>query len=71
MTDSNNSKRPPYAAYVVRNYEKAGKEESDWMRVGVAWEHKSGNGFDIWLEALPVSGRIVLRRNEPKPQTAA
>ena len=68
MTDTTSSKRPPYAAYVVRNYEKNGQEQSDWMRVGVAWKHKSGDGFDIWLDALPVNGRIVVRPNDAKPK---
>lgn len=41
-------------------------EESFWTRIGSAFEHKDGKGFNLELEALPVNGRIVLR--EPKPK---
>jgi hypothetical protein len=62
MTDSTNnqpaSKSPSHIAYHVRN----GKaEESFWTRIGSAWAHKDGNGFNIQLETLPIDGRITLR----------
>jgi hypothetical protein len=64
------SKRPTHLAYSVRDYEKAGETKADWTRIGVAWAHRDGNGFDIILEALPVNGRVALRRNKPKVQQA-
>lgn len=41
-------------------------DEAFWTRVGSAWPHKDGKGFNITLSALPVNGRIVLR----EPQEA-
>ena len=32
-----------------------------WTRVGSAWQHKDGKGFNVVLSALPVNGRLVLR----------
>ena len=64
--DTTTSKRPPFTAYSVRDYQKNGQKESDWTRIGVAWQHKDGDGFDIILEALPVSGRVAVRKNKPK-----
>jgi hypothetical protein len=62
MTDSTTNqpatKTPSHIAYHVRN----GKaEESFWTRIGSAWAHKDGNGFNIQLETFPVDGRITLR----------
>ena len=47
-----------------REYEKDGKKDSFWTKIGVAFAHKNGGGFDIVLEAFPLNGRITLR--EPK-----
>ena len=46
------------------------RQEGDkgfWTRIGVAWAHKDGKGFDVQLDGLaPLDGRIVLRMPEPK-----
>ena len=68
--EASNSKRPTHTAYSVREYQKNGQKESDWTRVGVAWAHRDGDGFDIILEALPVNGRVALRKSKPKPEQA-
>jgi hypothetical protein len=70
MSDTT-SKRPTFTAYSVRDYQKNGQKESDWARVGVAWPHKDGKGVDVILEAIPVSGRVAIRENKPKPQAQA
>ena len=36
------------------------------MRIGVAFPHKDGKGFDVMLQAVPVDGKVVLRLHEPK-----
>ncbi len=48
----------------------AGRREGDssWTKIGVGFVHEDGKGFDVVLEALPVSGRVVLRLNQPKPK---
>jgi hypothetical protein len=62
MTDTTNnqpaSKTPTHIAYHVRN-RKGGK--GFWTRIGSAWAHKDGNGFNIQLESTPVDGHITLR----------
>jgi hypothetical protein len=35
-------------------------------KVGVAFEHKDGKGFEVVLEAFPVDGRITLRAPKEK-----
>jgi hypothetical protein len=62
MTDtaSNDTtpKKPAFVAYSVR--EREGKK-ARFTEIGVAFSHKDGKGFDILCDAIPVSGRIVLR----------
>lgn len=60
-----------YDVLVVEKYEDdAGTEKSNWTRVGVAFSHKDGNGLNVELRAIPVSGKLVIRRHEAKTRTA-
>ena len=58
------SKAPTHIAYQVRERE---NQDSIWTRIGAAWQHKDGKGFNIVIEAAPLDGRITLRvRTEKK-----
>ena len=63
-------KTQPLTAYSVRDYEKNGEKKSSWTPIGIAFAHRDGNGFDITLDAMPLDGRIVLRKAKPKPAQA-
>jgi hypothetical protein len=66
------SKKPTHIAYHVRDYKAGERENSDWTRVGAAWQHEDGDGINIEiLDGLAVTGRIVLRKNKPKDKAAA
>ena len=55
-------KKPTHKVFVVEEREGEGKDEDAfWTRVGSAWAHKDGKGFNVVLSALPVNGRLVLR----------
>ena len=56
-TETASSKTPSHIAYQVRDRE-GGK--GFFTRIGAAWPHKEGNGFNIQLEVVPLNGRIVL-----------
>ena len=48
-------------AYTVREFDTAdGKKARAWTRIGVAFPHKDGTGFNIEVHSLPLDGRIVL-----------
>jgi hypothetical protein len=66
MKNDTKTTSPTHIAYSVRDYEKNGTSEADWTRIGAAWLHRDGDGFDIRLEAIPVSGRVTLRKHKPK-----
>lgn len=56
-----------YDAFVVEKYEDAnGAEKAQWTRIGVAFPHKDGQGLSVELRAIPVSGKLVIRRHEPR-----
>lgn len=58
-----------YDVLLVETYEDgAGAEKSRWMRIGVAFAHKDGNGMNVNLSAIPVTGKLVIRRHEPHGQ---
>jgi hypothetical protein len=61
-----------YDVLVVENYEDgAGTEKASWTRVGVAFAHKDGNGLNVELRAIPVSGKLVIRRHEGRSKSPA
>ena len=61
-------KRPAYRAYTVEDID---EDNSFWTLVGTAFPHEDRQGMNILLKALPVDGRLVLRRyTESKPDMA-
>ena len=50
---------PTHIAYQVREGKEG--EKSYWTRIGAAWQHKDGKGFNIQLHAAPFDGNIQLR----------
>jgi len=59
-----------FDAFTVRDYELAGEKKADWNKVGVAFPHSDGKGYNVVLHALPVDGKLVLRLHEPKEDSA-
>ena len=52
--------KPAFRAYTVV---KRGDDKDDfWLNLGVAFAHDDGEGFNLLLQALPIDGKIVLRR---------
>jgi len=48
-------------AYSVEEYDAGnGKKARSWTRIGAAFPHKEGPGFNIELRTIPLDGRIVL-----------
>jgi len=48
-------------------------ESARWTRLGAAWQHKDGEGFNIQLNFMPIGaeGRFVVRKSKPREQAAA
>lgn len=61
MTQTQKSK-PDYAVYVVEGE----GDKAHWTKIGAAWSHTDGEGFNLSLSALPLNGRLTVRK--PKPE---
>ena len=48
---------------IARLYVVTGEGEGAfWQQIGAAWRHQDGKGYSLMLDALPVGGKIVMRR---------
>ena len=52
------SKTPTHVAYQIRDTEDG---KGFWTRIGAAWPHSDGKGFNVSLDSIPLDGRVVLR----------
>ena len=60
----NEAKGPALVAYHVREPKHGqgkGNGKGFWTRIGAAWPHEDGEGFNVQIEMLPINGKIVLR----------
>lgn len=55
------SKAPSHAVYHVRDIGDGATRKAFWTRVGSAWAHADGNGFNVQVECVPLDGRLSLR----------
>jgi hypothetical protein len=66
MTTQNSKPANHLVAYTVEEYDAGnGKKAKTWTRIGAAFPHKDGTGFNVQLRALPLDGRIVLLPPDP------
>jgi hypothetical protein len=60
--------KPRYDVLVADQYERDGQSQVNWIRVGVAFPHDDGEGFQINLKALPIGGTLVMKLHKPKAE---
>ena len=58
MTTENTNRQPTRRLYSVKGEGK----NSRWIEIGAAWANRDGEGFSITCDAMPLTGRIVMRR---------
>jgi hypothetical protein len=51
--------------FTVEEYERDGKMQKRWTKIGAAFPHKEGAGFSIELHAFPIDGRLVVLPPDP------
>ena len=77
MSDNKAPNSPSLLAFKI-NESREGK--SYYNKIGAAFEHKDGEGYNVTLDSVPVDGRFTLRtplerleqmRSEPEPQQQA
>lgn len=60
-------RRPTHRLYRVTG----DGDASIWTPIGAAWPNKDGKGFNLNCDAVPLTGRIVLRLIEPRREAGA
>ena len=47
-------------------------DKARWTKLGAAWQHRDGEGFNITLNFVPITqdGRFVVRKVKPKAEAA-
>ena len=58
MSDDKTPKRPSHFAYQVSEGQDG---KSYFNKVGAAFEHRDGQGYNVTLDSVPVDGRVTLR----------
>lgn len=59
--DPRKGPEPDLLAYTVKD--RGQDQDAIWNRIGAAWKHRDGQGFDVALTSNPLDGRISLREN--------
>lgn len=57
-TDNKETKRPTHNVWRVTGE----KQNARWTKIGAAWPNEDGKGFNLIFDAVPVTGRTVLRK---------
>lgn len=68
MSDEQSSNKPSHIAYQVT---KGDDGKAYFKRVGSAFRHEDGQGFDLSLDTLPVSGEVTLSRKAARNRPMA
>ena len=61
------STKPTHRIYNVTGEGKS----AYWTPIGAAWPNRDGEGFSITCEAIPLQGRLVMRRITERPASGA
>ena len=55
--ETKEARRPSHEAFVVTGDDDSRKR---WTKIGVVFTNKDGKGFNLLLEAVPLTGKIVI-----------
>ena len=53
------SNLPSFNVYTVED--RGDNEDPFWLKIGAAFAHKDGKGFNIVLSAFPLDNRLIMR----------
>ena len=67
MKKTQRSSRPTHSVFVVEGE----GESAFWTKIGSAWQHEDGEGLNLQLLAVPLGGRLVIRKPKPQAQGGA
>ena len=65
MSEESKGRGPSHVAYQVNKGEDG---KAYFNRVGSAFEHRDGQGYNVVLDSVPVDGRVTLRTPQERLQ---
>jgi hypothetical protein len=57
MSKNNESNRPTHVIWQVQGE----GDKARWTQIGAAWMHKDQKGANLKFDAMPLTGRVVIR----------
>jgi len=63
---SSTGRKPTHRIYRVTGDGKA----ANWTPIGAAWPNRDGDGFSIACDAVPLTGRVIMRKITERPASA-
>jgi hypothetical protein len=61
MSDAPASNRPSHKVFITREYQQGKEIKTNWLEVGVAWQHKNGEGMNIKIhDGMSVHGNLTI-----------
>lgn len=57
---SQENKKPTHGVYSIRAYKSCNEQRSEWTKLGIAWVHRDGTGFNLKLTYLPLDGELTI-----------
>ena len=58
--------KPDYEVFTVKDL--GDDKKSIWTKVGAGWTHNDGEGINIQLDAIPVDGKLSIRKWKDKKE---
>ncbi|MBZ9960629.1 hypothetical protein [Mesorhizobium sp. BR1-1-14] len=63
-TSERSGKAPTHGVFAVEG----DGDDAHWTRIGAAWAHQDGQGINLSVAAMPLSGRLVVRVSKESGQ---
>lgn len=61
MSDKQTRQTNKPTHYLYHVPEVAEGQKANWTRIGAAWAHQDGKGYNAQVDLMPMTGRIVIR----------
>ena len=62
--------KPDYEVFMVKDFGSPKEKKSKWTKVGAGWTHQDGEGMNIQLDAVPVDGKLNIRKYRERNESS-
>ena len=58
--------KPDYEVFIIKEFGTSEEKKSKWTKIGAGWSHKDGEGISLQLDAIPIDGKLSVRKYREK-----